>query len=91
MNIYTITYERNGKEITTTRRADTAQEAIEKLCDQYGWYDKLKQYDADTRGCEWAEVNAYEDSGYCCFITRIVATRKNDCKGPDSELAKAEI
>lgn len=56
---YKISYD--GK--TVTRNADTAQAAIEKLCDQYGWGYKLKQYDADTRGHEWAECAADTNGG----------------------------
>ena len=45
------------------RKADTAQDAVEKLCDQYGWRCHLKQFDADTRGHEWAECAVDTDGG----------------------------
>lgn len=47
---YRLKYKHNGKEIITTRTAETAFAAAEKLCDQYNWRCKLLQYDADTRG-----------------------------------------
>lgn len=70
---YTLQY--NGK--TVTRNADTAQEAVEKLCDQYGWRCTLKQYDADTRGHEWAECAADTEGGINWNLT-ILATRKEN-------------
>lgn len=69
---FEIKYTRNGQEITTTREAETALGAIEKLCDQYGWRCKLNQYDADTRGLNWAEAYADTDGGIN-FSLRIVA------------------
>ena len=59
---YRLTYERNGRTVVTVRKAATAQAAAEALCDQYGWGFRLKQYDADTRGCEWAECAAATDA-----------------------------
>lgn len=59
MNRYKITY--NGK--TVIRRGENAEDAIDRLCDQYGWRSKLNQYDADTRGQEWAECSVDTDGG----------------------------
>ena len=52
MNTYKITYtsHHTEEEVTTWRNGATAQDAIEKLCDQYNWIVRLKMYDADTRG-----------------------------------------
>ena len=75
MKKYRIQYTRNGHEVTTTRKAERAQDAIESLCDQYKWRGKLSQYDADTRGQEWAEVYADPEGGINYSI-RIVATIK---------------
>lgn len=72
---YRITYERNGRNVTTTRKAATAQAAAEALCDQYGWRFRLKQYDADTRGGEWAEcaaaTDAYTDREIALHVERV--------------------
>ena len=56
---YRIRY--GGK--SATRKAETAQDAIEKLCDQYGWNCKLEMYDSDTRGREWARCYADTTGG----------------------------
>ena len=71
---YTIKYTRDNHAVTTTRIADTAKSAIDKLCDQYGWNGKLRQYDADTRGHNWAEVIADTEGGIN-YSLRIVATK----------------
>lgn len=75
MNKYTIKYANNGREITIARTADTAENAIIKLCDQYGWRGRLHQYDADTRGREWAEVFADPEGGIN-FSIRIIAVKQ---------------
>ena len=68
---YYIKSERNGKEtIVKTNTADSAVSAIENRCDRYRWFWKLKQYDADTRGLEWAEA-IVDDGVHCKF--RMVA------------------
>ena len=66
---YTITYA--GKSVT--RIADTAEKAIEKLCDQYGWSFRLRQYDADTCGREWTEC-AVDTEGGINWNLRVLAT-----------------
>ena len=71
---YTIKYTRNNREVSTMRVSESAEAAIEKLCDQYGWRGKLKQYDADTRGKQWAEVIADPEGGINYNI-RIVAVK----------------
>lgn len=71
---YTIKYTRSGKEITTTRQSSTTEDAIYALCDQYGWRGRLHQYDADTRGKQWAEVIADPDGGINYSI-RIIAVK----------------
>jgi uncharacterized cysteine cluster protein YcgN (CxxCxxCC family) len=70
---YTLEY--NGRKVV--RIADTAQAAVEKLCDQYGWRCTLKQYDADTRGLEWAECAVDADGGINWNLT-ILASRKEN-------------
>lgn len=71
---YIVKYTRNNRQISTTRFSDSAEAAIEKLCDQYGWRGKLKQYDADTRGKHWAEVIADPEGGIN-YSLRIVAVK----------------
>ena len=71
---YRITYTRNGRKVITSRTAETTEKAVEMLCDQYGWRGHLNQYDADTRGLEWAEVFADPEGGIDYSI-RIVATK----------------
>lgn len=56
MNRYEIKFERKGVEHRFVRLAETACEAADKLCDQYGWDWKLGLIDADTRGQESAEL-----------------------------------
>lgn len=56
MNRYEIKFERNGTEHRFVRLAESATEAADKLCDQYGWEWKYGLIDADTRGIEWAEL-----------------------------------
>ena len=77
---YEIKYTRSqegqwNQEIIVTREAETALGAIEKLCDQYGWRCRLSQFDADSRGLEWAEAYADTEGGIN-FSRRIVAVRK---------------
>lgn len=72
---YEIKYTKNEHEISMIREAETALGAIERLCDQYGWRCKLSQYDADSRGLEWAEAYADTDGGIN-FSLRIVAVCK---------------
>ena len=69
---YVLEY--NGKKVI--RNADSAEAAIEKLCDQYAWRCHLKQYDADTRGKEWAECSVDTEGGINWNLT-IIATRKD--------------
>jgi len=71
---YEVKYTRN-QEIIATREAETALGAIERLCDQYGWRCRLSQFDADSRGLEWAEAYADTEGGIN-FSMRIVAVRK---------------
>lgn len=68
---YILTYD--GKEITRT--ADTAEEAVEKLCSQYGWRCRLRQYDADTRGHDWAE-SLVDTEGGTNWNRTILSTRE---------------
>lgn len=70
---YIIQYK--GK--TLVRRADTAEAAVEKLCDQYGWRCKLRQYDADTRGREWAECSVDTEGGINWNMTVIASRSEN--------------
>lgn len=60
-NRYKITYERNGKTVEIIRHAENAPAAVEALCDQYGWREKLDLYDADTRGLEWSRHKVATD------------------------------
>ena len=82
--------EYNGKKVT--RHADTAEKAIEKLCDQYGWSYTLYQYDADTRGREWAECRVDTDGGINWNL-RVLATREEpkEPDEPDDELSAWKI
>lgn len=70
---YIIQYK--GK--TLVRHADTAEAAVEKLCDQYGWRCKLRQYDADTRGREWAECSVDTEGGINWNMT-VIANRSEN-------------
>lgn len=72
---FRLKYKHNGREIITTRTAETAFAAAEKLCDQYNWRCKLLQYDADTRGLIWAEAFADTDGGYN-YSTLILSVRQ---------------
>lgn len=55
MRRYKIRYPfESESEKTIIRRAEDAECAAIKLCNQYGWQPHLKTYDADTRGEEWA-------------------------------------
>lgn len=56
MRKYIISYERNGRQIKTSRRASSAAAAVEALCNQYGYEYRIKQIDADTYGKTWAWV-----------------------------------
>lgn len=56
---YKVVY--RGK--TVVRRGASAQDAVERLCDQFGWRCRLRQYDADTRGMVWAECDVDPDGG----------------------------
>ena len=57
------------------RSGETAQEAIEKLCDQYGWRFNLHMYDADSRGLDWAN-GAVDTNGGINYNAHIFASRK---------------
>lgn len=72
---YEIKYNKNEREIVIIREAETALGAIERLCDQYGWRCRLIQFDADSRGLEWAEAYADTDGGIN-FSLRIVAVSR---------------
>lgn len=56
---YIITY----RDRRVVRIADSAEHAIDKLCDQYGWRSKLDMYDADTRGKEFAQCSVDTEGG----------------------------
>ena len=45
------------------RTGMTAQEAIEKLCDQYGWRFRINMFDAETRGRKYAKGGVDTDGG----------------------------
>lgn len=59
MNRYKLTY--NGKAVI--RCGESAEDAIERLCSQYGWRNHLNQFDADTRGQKWAECSVDTNGG----------------------------
>lgn len=59
MERYKITYA--GRVVR--RFGDSARDAVERLCDQYGWRCHLRQYDADTCGQMWAECDVDTDGG----------------------------
>lgn len=79
MPTYKITYtsHHTEEEVTTWRKGVTAQGAIEKLCDQYNWSVRLKMYDADTRGRQWADMH-YDPNGGINYNYRIFAEVKED-------------
>jgi len=62
---YIITY----RDRRVVRHADSAEHAINKLCDQYGWRCRLDMYDADTRGMEWAKCSADTEGGINYNVT----------------------
>lgn len=71
MEAYEITYTRNGKEHTQIRISDTAENAIESLCNQYGWEYKINMIDADSCGKEWCKVAIDPDGGINWRFTAI--------------------
>lgn len=56
------------------RQAENAEQAIEKLCMQYGWNYTLQMYDADTRGLEWAKC-AVDTNGGIEWNRTLIASR----------------
>lgn len=61
MNNYKISYTNaSGLDIIQRRKAETAADAIEKLCDQYGWSCSVSMISADN-GIEWAVCKAATD------------------------------
>lgn len=79
MKKYNITYTRNGKEIKTSRKANSPAEAVEKLCEQYGYECKVNQFDADTYGKKWAEVEVRKpEYGYHSWIFTALAELAED-------------
>lgn len=56
MNKYMVNYyDDKCNKKTQVRWGEDAVDAIERMCDQYGWFFRsLKMFDADTRGEEWA-------------------------------------
>lgn len=55
------------------RFGEDAIDAVDKLCDQYGWSFSVNMFDAETRGSEWAECRADKDGGIN-YRTIILAT-----------------
>lgn len=51
MKRFKITFVRNNK--VFVRKANTGNDAINKLCDQYRWSARLKEYNKDG-GSYWA-------------------------------------
>lgn len=45
------------------RKANSPKEALEKLCDQYGWSYRVSMYDADTQGKEWMKFLIDKNGG----------------------------
>jgi hypothetical protein len=52
----------DAKIVTVIRYADDACDAIEKLCDQYGWGCAVYMYDSSTSGKAWAQFQ-YDRNG----------------------------
>lgn len=77
MSKYKVTYtNRAGKEIATTRSAENAQGAIEKLAGQYNWdISRWGLIDANTRGLDWAEAWADTLEGVTSGFIRVFAER----------------
>lgn len=74
---YLIEYERDGKTVKTVRKAEDAGQAIQKMCEQYGWGCRERMVDADTRGKEWAKWAADTEGGINYDLT-IVAVKKGE-------------
>lgn len=74
--VYTVSWTQGEHTVSVNRRAANAVDAIERICDQYGWRGKLEMYDADTRGDEWAEYSVDTDGGIN-YNRRIVAVRSD--------------
>ena len=58
-----------------TRKARDAVDAVEKICNQYGWSYKVKLIDAHTCGKEWTECLIDRDGGIN-YSQRVVAVAK---------------
>lgn len=61
---------------TFVRSGMSAQDAIETLCDQYGWRFRLGMYDADTQGRKWAK-GAVDTNGGINYNDSIFAETKD--------------
>ena len=82
---YKITYTRtiydaktnqvkSQREYTVIRHAETAADAVAKLCDQYGWRADVNLIDADTCGHTWASVDVFApDYGCWDWLFRALA------------------
>lgn len=84
MNRYQINY----KNKSIVRRAESAPEAINKLCNQYGWNSKLEQIDADTCGTRWAAFLCDPDGGIN-YEFRIIATIRDNVAGLEKRYSAA--
>ena len=72
MNKYIVSY----GAVKLVRWANTATEAIHKLCEQYDWSYDLRMYDSDTRGNEWC-VCMIDKKGGINYTMRILAPIEN--------------
>lgn len=61
---YQITYERNGKKMSIVRKGRNALDAINRLCDQYGYERHVRLIDADTYGKRLAEADILKPEEY---------------------------
>lgn len=75
--LYTVRWGSDDHPVTVSRWAENAGDAIESICNQYGWRGKLDMYDSDTRGDEWAEYSVDTDGGIN-YNRRIIAERSEE-------------
>lgn len=79
MSNYLLIYNRNGRNITLRRKGHDGDDAIQRLCVQYGWSYHVRMVDADTRGRLWVEACVDTNGSYYVsnfdfnFVLRAIA------------------
>ena len=66
--MYHLIYNRRGKKINMRRKGHDGDDAIRRLCNQYGWTRAIRLVDADTRGHLWVEA-CIDTNGSCSVST----------------------